>query len=89
MGGAPPLPLDFASQGVKNGHFLAIFGPPRILLWVADWRGGRPPQGGPPEWEAGAHKAYPRPGGLLAPRPDEGPAGALGDCWPPLGREAL
>ena len=28
MGGAPPLPHDFAPQGGKNGHFLAILGPP-------------------------------------------------------------
>ena len=34
MGGAPPLPLDFAPQGSKNGHFLAFFRAPRILLWV-------------------------------------------------------
>ena len=27
MGGAPPLPLGFAPQGAKNGHFWAIFGP--------------------------------------------------------------
>ena len=27
MGGAPPLPLNFAPQGVKNWPFLAFFGP--------------------------------------------------------------
>ena len=26
MGGAPPLPLDFAPQGAKKGHFLPFFG---------------------------------------------------------------
>ena len=25
MGGAPPLPLDFAPQGAKKGHFLPFF----------------------------------------------------------------
>ena len=38
MGGAPPLPHDFAPQGAKNVHFLA---PPRI-------RGQRGPRGTPP-----------------------------------------
>ena len=30
MGGAPPLPLVFAPQGAKNGHFWPFFWAPRI-----------------------------------------------------------
>ena len=33
MGGAPPLPLDFAPQGSKNGHFLPFFGGPPGALF--------------------------------------------------------
>ena len=33
MGGAPPLPADFAPQGAKNGHFSAIF-LPEDLSWA-------------------------------------------------------
>lgn len=40
MGGAPPLPLDFASQGPKKGHFWPFFGaresclgPQKRLAW--------------------------------------------------------
>ena len=62
MGGAPPLPHDFAPQGAKNRTFFAIFGPRRPggplasegrRTWVREAREARlGPAGAPAEaWE--------------------------------------
>ena len=61
MGGAPPLPHDFAPEGVKNLHFLHIFGPRRQgaprdpkteVRRAAEWGPGLGPAGAPAEaWE--------------------------------------
>lgn len=62
MGGAPPLPHDFAPQGVENGPFLGHFGPPRIRVPRGGLRGprGRAPRGA---------RGPPRSGGAVAPPP--------------------
>ena len=50
MGGAPPLPHDFAPEGVKNRKKLCDFGPPEAggplgpegrRTWVREPRGGQ------------------------------------------------
>ena len=45
MGGAPPLPHDFAPQGAKKGPFLALFAPEDQ---GPKWHAGALPAGG---WE--------------------------------------
>lgn len=51
MGGAPPLPHNFAPQGVKNWPFLAIFGTRgsgawRTPFWGPETLGSGGPKGG-------------------------------------------
>ena len=68
MGGAPPLPLDFAPQGGKIGRFFALFTPQgsafRALFYPQNtpkkgWVLGGPgrPQRGPNWWYGSSLKA--------------------------------
>ena len=77
MGGAPPLPLDFAPQGSKNGHFLAFFGGPPGALFGPK----KGPHGPPRIPVGGVAKCPPRgpfdpPEGLVLDDPE--PLGVLG-----------
>ena len=53
MGGAPPLPRDFAPQGGKNGHFLPIFHPSPRGSKGGILGGGRRPKSAPAETGSG------------------------------------
>jgi hypothetical protein len=60
VGGAPPLPLDFAPQGAKKPVFFGFFEPSRILL------GDRNP-GSTDPWMEASQKPIPTRNWALGP----------------------
>ena len=96
MGGAPPPPLDFAPQGVKNGHFSegSRRGPGGHLQTPEDqrpvgWAGRTPTTHDPTSTQAACERAPEEgdPGGAW--RPGRSPAGKAEEGNPPPEDQAL
>ena len=86
MGGAPPLPHDFAPQGAKNWRFFAPFGPTEDQGPEGGFWGPQDVSAGvtkPPwfRWGPELEPGCPSPGRGIRPQTQQLNAAAGGDRW--------
>ena len=84
MGGAPPLPQDFAPQGGKNRHFFRFFDP-RGHPENKGQNGLRGALSGPPFWGSPDRRQCP----YDLTRTAEGAIRKVGQGWPQIGLATL